>query len=331
MSATPARSRGLVAALSLVALVAMVAAYFAPIWWVSLTAPNYPKDAFPDGIRIHFHFDGVQNGCRVAGTGSRMAQETMQSDLGHESERYNPVTDAKKDVNKGASGLDCVHEMNTINHYVGMFPISTGAPVEKPLAKFFFGFFAVMIVGFAITNRKLRLAALALGFGAVAAWAVVDQYLLGHLASHVAAYVAEAGTFFKEPDKIAAWGANVTLATHLAIGGLVVAMAVVVWGVARVRGFELLLALVPALLPLYFVVTYAAWLWFFGHNLHPWGAFTVKPFMPTVFGEGKVAQFSTYSYPYWGYALLIVVFVCLALALLLRRRDLREAPDRASP
>jgi hypothetical protein len=241
------------------------------------------------------------------------------------------VTDAKKDVNKGASGLDCVHEMNTINHYVGMFPISTGAPVEKPLAKFFFGFFAVMIVGFAITNRKLRLSALAVGFAAVAAWAVVDQYLLGHLASHVADYVAEAGTFFKEPDKIAAWGANVTLATHLAIGGLVVAMTVVVWGVARVRGFELLLALVPALLPLYFVVTYAAWLWFFGHNLHPWGAFTVKPFMPTVFGEGKVAQFSTYSYPYWGYALLIVVFVCLALALLLRRRDLRVAPDRASP
>ena len=77
-----------------------------------------------------------------------------------------------------------------------MFPISTGAPVEKPLAKFFFGFFAVMILGFAITNRKLRLAALALGFGAVAAWAVVDQYLLGHLASHVAAYVAEAGTLF---------------------------------------------------------------------------------------------------------------------------------------
>ncbi len=322
---TPARSRTLVAALSLIALIAMVAAYFAPIWWVSLTAPNYPKDAFPDGIRIHFHFDGVQNGCRITGTGSRMAAETMQGDLGHESERYNPITDAKKDVNKGAAGLDCVHEMNTINHYVGMFPIATGAPVEKPLAKFFFGFFAVMIAAFAITQRRLRLTVLALGFAAVAAWALVDQYAMGRLATHVADYVREAGTFFKEPDKIAAWGANVALATHLAIAGLVVAMVVVVWGVAKVRGFELLLALVPALLPLYFVVTYAAWLWFFGHNLHPWGAFTVKPFMPTVFGEGKVAQFSTYSYPSWGYALLIVVFVCLMLALLLRRRELREA------
>jgi ABC-type xylose transport system permease subunit len=81
---------------------------------------------------------------------------------------------------------------------------------------------------------------------------------------------------------------------------------------------------VPALLPVYFVVTYAGWLWFFGHNLHPWGAFTVKPFMPTVFGEGKVAQFSTYSYPYWGYALLLVVFAALMLALLIRRKQLRE-------
>jgi hypothetical protein len=40
--------------------------------------------------------------------------------------------------------------MNTINHYVGMFPIATGAPVEKPLAKFFFGFFAVMLLGFMV-------------------------------------------------------------------------------------------------------------------------------------------------------------------------------------
>jgi hypothetical protein len=53
-----------------------------------------------------------------------------------------------KDIDKGAQGLDCVHEMNTINHYVGMFPIATGAPVEKPLAKFFFAFFAVMLLAF---------------------------------------------------------------------------------------------------------------------------------------------------------------------------------------
>ncbi|MBL8489144.1 MAG: hypothetical protein JNK22_18925 [Rhodocyclaceae bacterium] len=321
---TPSKQNTLILGLTLVALVAMIAAYFAPIWWVSLTAPNYPKDAFPDGIRIHFHFNGVYNGCSAAAKGSRMADEIIQKDLSHEDERYNPITDAKKDLNKDAQGLDCVHEMNTINHYVGMFPIATGAPVEKPLAKFFFGFFTVMLAGFVIRQQKLRLAVLSLGFAAVAAWAIVDQFVLGHLASHVADYVKEAGTFFKEPDKIKAWGDMVTLVSQIVIAGLVVAMAVVVVGVWKIPSFELLLPLVPALLPVFFVIEYSAWLWFFGHNLHPWGAFTVKPFMPTVFGEGKVAQFSTFSYPYWGYGLLLIVFACLMVALLLRRRQLRE-------
>jgi hypothetical protein len=316
-----------IAALTAVALAAMILAFFAPIWWVSLTAPNYPKDAFPDGIRIHFHFDGVYNGCRAAAAGTRMADEVLQHDIEGSEDRYNPITDKGKNVNKGAHGLDCVHEMNTINHYVGMFPIATGAPVEKPLAKFFFGFFATMLLAFAMATNRLRLTVLATGFAAVAAWMLADQYVLGALEAHVQAYMREAGTFFKEPDKIAIWGDNVRRVSHVAIAGLIVAMAVVMAGVARWRSFVLLLALVPALLPLYFVITYAGWLWFFGHNMHPWGAFTVKPFMPTVFGEGKVAQFSTYSYPHWGYGLLLLVFVCLMLALLLRRKQMRQAAE----
>ena len=314
----------IVAALTGIALVAMVAAYFAPIWWVSLTAPNYPEDAFPDGIRIHFHFDGVYNGCKVAGVGTRMAGEIIQRDLSHEDERYNPITDKSKNIDKGAEGLDCVHEMNTINHYVGMFPIATGAPVEKPLAKFFFAFFTSMMLAFAVAQKKLRLFALGAGFAATAAWMLVDQYVLGHLESHVQAYMQESGTFFKEPERIKLWGDNVRNITHIVIAGLIVVMGIVIAGVAKLRNFSLLLALVPALLPLYFVITYAGWLWFFGHNLHPWGAFTVKPFMPTVFGEGKVAQFSTYSYPHWGYALLLLVFAALMLALLIRRKQMRE-------
>jgi hypothetical protein len=316
----------IIGGLSLIALIALVAAYFSPIWWVSLTAPNYPADAFPDGIRIHFHFDGVYNGCKAAGKGTKMGNEIIEKDLGHEDERYNPILDAKKDLNKGAEGLDCVHEMNTINHYVGMFPIATGAPVEKPLAKFFFGFFAVMIVAFALPRKKARLAALTAGFAAVAAWAVVDQFVLGHLEQHVQHYMQEAGTFFKEPERIQVWGDNVRLISQIVIVGLIAVMGAVIAGVAMFRSFQLVLALVPALLPVFFVITYSAWLWFFGHNLHPWGAFTVKPFMPTVFGEGKVAQFSTFSYPYWGYGLLLLIFFCLGLALLIRRKQLRNDP-----
>ncbi|MCK6412650.1 MAG: hypothetical protein L6Q55_09540 [Azonexus sp.] len=314
----------IIGGLTFLALIALVAAYFSPIWWVSLTAPNYPEDAFPDGIRIHFHFDGVYNGCKVAGKGTRMANEIIQKDLSHDDERYNPILDAKKNIDKGAEGLDCVHEMNTINHYVGMFPIATGAPVEKPLAKFFFGFFAVMMIAFTLTRKKARLAALTVGFAAVAAWMLVDQFVLGHLEAHVQHYMQEAGAFFKEPDKIKVWGDNVRSYSQLVIAGLIAVMIFIIAGVATVRNFQLLLPLIPALLPVFFLITYAGWLWFFGHNLHPWGAFTVKPFMPTVFGEGKVAQFSTFSYPYWGYGLLVVIFFCETLALLLRRKQLRE-------
>ncbi|MDP2108724.1 MAG: hypothetical protein Q8J67_06730, partial [Rhodocyclaceae bacterium] len=199
-----------------------------------------------------------------------------------------------------------------------------GAPVEKPLAKFFFGFFTVMLLAFAVAKQRLRLMILAAGFAAVAAWMLVDQYVLGHLARHVDTYMRESGTYFKDPDRIKAWGANVMLITHVVIAGLIAVMGIVVLGVWKIRQFQLLLAAVPALLPVFFVITYAGWLWFFGHNLHPWGAFTVKAFMPTVFGEGKVAQFSTYSYPYWGYALLLVTSFALALAILLRRKQLRE-------
>jgi len=318
------KRNAIVGGLTLIALVAMIVSYFAPIWWVSLTAPNYPEEAFPDGIRIHFHFDKVANGCKAAAKGTRMAEEIIQRDLSHDEERYNPITDPHKNVDQGAEGLDCVHEMNTINHYVGMFPIETGAPVERPLAKFFFGFFAVMLLAFAVPKRKAQLAILSVGFAAVAAWMIVDQYALGQLAQQVQHYMHETGSFFKEPERIQAWGNNVRYLTNGVIIGLIVVMIVVFIAAAKIRSFQLLLALVPALLPLYFLVTYAGWLWFFGHNLHPWGAFTVKPFMPTVFGEGKVAQFSTFSYPTWGYALLMVVFVCLMLALLIRRKQLRE-------
>lgn len=314
----------IIGGLTLISLICLVVAYFAPIWWVSLTAPNYPADAFPDGIRIHFHFDGVYNGCKVAGKGSRMANEIIQKDLEATDERYNPILDAQKNVDKGAEGLDCVHEMNTINHYVGMFPIATGAPVEKPLAKFFFGFFAVMMVAFALPRKKARILTLAVGFTAVAAWMIVDQFILGHLAKHVQDYMTESGTFFRDPERIKAWGDNVLNISKIVIFGLIAVMVVVVAATAKLRSFQLLLALVPALLPVFFVITYSGWLWFFGHNLHPWGAFTVKPFMPTVFGEGKVAQFSTFSYPYWGYGLLVIIFVCMMLALLIRRKQLRE-------
>jgi hypothetical protein len=310
----------LVAVLTLAALALMIAAYFTPIWWVSLTAPNYPKEAFPQGIRIHFHFDGVYNGCTSIPQ-TRLTQETEQRDLGDDLAHRDEA--GHKPAEKQQIGLDCMHEMNTINHYVGMYPIETGAPVERPLAKFFFGFFAVMLLAFVFAQKKLQIAVLGAGFAAVATWMVGELYVVGTLDPFIKNYMEEAGRFFKEPEVIARWGSILKTVTGAVAGGLIVVMAIVVLGVWKLRPFQLLLALVPGLLPLFFLIDYAAWLWFFGHNLHPWGAFTVKPFMPTVFGEGKVAQFSTYSYPHYGYGLLAAVFVLLMLAVLLRRKQLK--------
>ncbi|MDY0011883.1 MAG: hypothetical protein RBS40_03200 [Rhodocyclaceae bacterium] len=324
----PDKSAQLVRLLTLVALVLMVAAYFAPTWWVALTAPNYPKDAFPDGIRIHFQFTGVHNGCSTAPKSSRLMTETLQEDLGEGTKRYNPIEAQKSKgestLNQKAEALDCVHEMNTINHYVGMHPIGIGAPVERQVSRFIIAMFAVCLLGFLVRSRRQRLLVLGLGFAGVSAWMVGDLFVLGGLDKFTEQYIKDAGAFFREPERIQAWGHTLTAVTTGVAVGLVATMAVVWLGVWKIRGFSLLLALAPALLPVFFVIDYAGWLWFFGHNLHPWGAFTVKPFMPTVFGEGKVAQFSTYSYPYWGYGLLVIVMACLLLAVLLRRKAMAE-------
>jgi hypothetical protein len=306
--------RSPVAPLTLAALVLMVGAYFTPIWWVSLTAPNYPKESFPDGIRINFQFNGVFNGCK--GTVIKKS-EISQGDLGDVREAEQRQQAAQE------QGLDCMHEMNTINHYVGMYPTQVGAPVERALSRYFFGFFAVMLVAFVFPLRKFQLTILAVGFLLVAGWMVGEQFFLGKLGDALTHYREEAGTYFNEPAAIARWTDNLKLAFQIAMTGLAGLMAIMLFGVWKSRGFSLLLALIPALLPIFFVLDYAAWLWFFGHNLHPWGAFTVKPFMPTVFGEGKVAQFSTYSYPSYGFALLILIMALLLPAVLLRRKQLR--------
>jgi hypothetical protein len=82
--------------------------------------------------------------------------------------------------------------------------------------------------------------------------------------------------------------------------------------------------LVPLALPLFFVIDYSAWLWWYGHTLNDMGAFTVKPFMPTVFGQGKVAQFATHSYPSLGFGLMLVLSVVLAIAALIRKSQFKD-------
>jgi hypothetical protein len=167
-----------------------------PVWSVSLEAPNYPKETFPNGIPVFFHFDGF-------------------------------------------SGE--VNEMNTINHYIGMYPMERGAQFEMSLMPYIFlSITLLMIVYLYWDSRK-------------------------------------------------SW----------------------------------FLMIFPVLLPVGFLADFAGWLYWFGHNMQEWGAFKIKPFMPTVFGDGKVAQFTTHSYPSFGFYLLLLIAVLSILAIFSKLKQSR--------
>jgi hypothetical protein len=119
--------------------------------------------------------------------------------------------------------------------------------------------------------------------------------------------------------------AKVGTAFHVVFFGILAAMLLLVVGAALQLGpLVSLLVLAPALLPVIFILDYSAWLWWYGHNLNQMGAFSVKPFMPTVFGDGKVAQFSTHSYPSWGFAVMLAVSALMAVMFVLRRKQLNR-------
>ncbi|HID81690.1 MAG TPA: hypothetical protein EYH06_00555 [Chromatiales bacterium] len=383
----------LIIVLSLLTVGLMVAIFYSPIWWVSLTAPNYPEEAFPDGVRINFHMNGVFNGCKKV-----------------------EKTEITEEI-----ALDCVHEMDTINHYVGMYPIAAGGVIEKAFSPFLMSLLAMMVFGFMCRKPRLRMALLTVGFAAIAIWMYMTFYganglklqNTGYLTALVSAldqdtekeseeagigsgealiarlkaamektsgqtspaaaskdtsekensiehlkntflkdqerkpasereewngsglqmlswhYRKNLGRYFNNPAEINPMADKMTLASHVVFWGIIAAMLLLIFGARRNSGLLYwLLVLVPMALPLFFIIEYSGWLWWYGHSLNEMGAFTVKPFMPTVFGDGKVAQFTTHSYPHTGFGLMVLLAVVLAVVALLRRKQLREQDSR---
>jgi hypothetical protein len=89
-------------------------------------------------------------------------------------------------------------------------------------------------------------------------------------------------------------------------------------------------AIIPAFAPVYFLLIYVYYLYWYGHHLglHGGGAFNgIKPFMPTVFGEGKVAQFTTMSYPYLGFFVGLAGMILLLLAINFKKKYLHFAKN----
>ena len=374
--------------LILAAVGLLIAIYYSPTWWVSLTAPNYPEEAFPDGVRIHFHMNGVFNGCKKVEK-TEITEEIV---------------------------LDCVHEMDTINHYVGMYPIAAGGVIEKAFSPFLFALLGMMLLGFMCTKPKIRLGIMAVGFAVIAVWMYLSWYgkdglnyqNTGYISALISAlsqdtekeveeeeltpgqaiierlraameevevkeekpeeaeiikkadminnlrvnfekdqerkpvgerqewngsnaqmmswhYGKSLGRYFNIPAQIKPMVATMTMVAHVVFWAIIVAMLLLVYGARKNSGpLYWLMILVPMALPLFFIIEYSAWLWWYGHNLNEMGAFTVKPFMPTVFGQGKVAQFTTHSYPHYGFGMMMLLPVLLGLAALIRRKQLKE-------
>ena len=310
--------------LTIIAISIIIVIYFSPIWWVSLKAPNYPPEAFPDGIRIHFHIDGVFNGCSKRET---------------------------KEINVG-EGLNCLHEMDTINHYVGMYPTASGGIIERTLSQFLFCFLVVLLIAFMMSGRKLQASALTIGFTLIIVWSYVTLYTPGGIKYMSAGYQQalqtsmdmeadefqdwsgiqamqenykdSLGMYFRDDIKINQQTDTLLTALNIIIGILLFSMLFIIGGIILKNDlFYWLLLIIPIGLPIFFIFEYAGWLWWFGHNLNDMAAFSLKPFMPTVLGEGKVAQFSTHSYPHYGFFLMMLSSILLMIAGLIRKKQLR--------
>lgn len=375
--------------LTLVAVFLIGFAFVSPGWWVSLTAPNYPEATFPQGIRILFHMDSVRNGCDI-----RASQEVEETEA-----------------------LDCVHEMDTINHYVGMYPIASGGPVEKAFSPFLFAMIVVMALAFAAPGRTARVVVSVAGYGAIGVWMWLAVYGENGVSLHTTGYlkglvvslgqdgsekvddsnlspivkmlreslaeseakeqaeVAETddrqalldnlranynidnnklpaaqqeawngsimqvfkwhyskslARWFNEPERNEPLVATMTTVANILFVAVLGFMALMVAAALRAdKIWYWLLVLAPLALPVGFLAEYAGWLWWYGHSLNEMGAFTLKPFMPTVLGDGKVAQFTTHSYPAQGFYLMLASSALLALAALIRAKQLRLSGDQA--
>jgi len=370
--------RSLVAnVLVLAAIGLLIAIYLTPIWWVSLTAPNYPEEAFPDGIRIHFHMNGVFNGCEKI--------EKLE------------ITEEE--------AIDCVHEMDTINHYVGMYPIAAGGVIERAFSPFLVSMLGVMLTGFMFTRPMQRTVVLSVGFAVIVGWMYLSYYgddglryqNRGYIEALITAldqdteaeqkemtpgealiarlkasldesdgtaiagadeekdskksnnieslrvtfekdqerrqvnereqwngsgtqmlswhYEKNLARYFNVPEQIDPMVKKMSTAADAVFWLMIAAMVFLVVATRKTNSRLYWLLVIPSiLLPVFFIIDYSAWLWWYGHTLNDMGAFTVKPFMPTVFGDGKVAQFTTHSYPYTGFGLMVLFSVLLIIA-----------------
>jgi len=111
------------------------------------------------------------------------------------------------------------------------------------------------------------------------------------------------------------------------------ALALVVLAAVFIHSpWSALLALPAILLPPVFLADLYFWLSNFGQNLDPKAALSnaVKPFTPTILGEGIIGQFKTVAYADFGLLLASAASILILVGLYLQRRAYKPLRDKKS-
>ncbi len=87
-----------------------------PLWRIILDAPQYPRTAFPDGLLVNIYINGPANGCKT---------------------------------------MSCLHEIDTINHYIGMQSLSIASPVMSRIGGYLAFFMFLSLLVFVFVKKRL--------------------------------------------------------------------------------------------------------------------------------------------------------------------------------
>ena len=112
---------------------------------------------------------------------------------------------------------------------------------------------------------------------------------------------------------------------------LIIAMVMLVEGAAFIHSkWAVLLALPSIGFPIGFIVDLHYWMKTFGLNLNPDAPLSnsVKPFVPTVIGEGGIGQFKTFAELGTGYWLAVACAVLTVVGFYFHRRAYKPLFDR---
>jgi len=189
-------------------------------------------------------------------------------------------------------GAECLVEMNAINHYIGMYPIVHGVNTDKtrPYPEYY------------VFNTEKD--------------ANGEEIISTDTGKPIEINVTPKYLMFLDGVLKNSKYAFILFALSL------------IYFIATPKRKNSFFAWLPALVPFYFIFLFGYSMYWYGHHLglHGGGAFNgIKPFMPTIFGEGKVAQFGTVSYPYIGFGTAVLTFITVMLSLLLKKKAIRDS------